>query len=140
MGCDRLTGEDVYAIGMHATCIIGRDRNGCPVVFTSPADWRLGELTSDQLVLNIMFLTDYLFATMPANRDSYIWVFNLEGFGYAHCYMETIKQCIKTIQAIFVNTNHKVVCGNPNLVTRMVWNTLQPFLSDRVKQKVQFTN
>ena len=85
-----------------------------------------------------MFLNDYIFATLPGNVDSYVWIFNLEGFGYSHFYLEAMKDVINTIQKVLVTTNHKFVCANPNFVTRMVWQTLQPFLNERIKQKVVF--
>lgn len=66
---------------------------------------------------------------MPPNVDQYIWVFNLEGFGYSDFYIEPMKSIITTLQKVFINTNNKIVCAHPNFVTRMVWNSLNPFLA-----------
>ena len=85
-----------------------------------------------------MFVADYVFARMPPNVDKYTWLFNLEGFGYSHMYLDAMKGFINTIQSVYVNTNQKLVCCYPNFVTRMVWKTLQPFLSVNVKNKVCF--
>ena len=45
----------------------------------------------------MMFLTDHIFATMPPQMDSYIWVFNLEGFGYQHFFFEAMKSIVSYI-------------------------------------------
>lgn len=71
-------------------------------------------------------------ATMPPNVDQYTWIFDLSGFGYSDFYLDSMKQIINAIQKIFVNTTIKIACANPNFVTRMVWNTLKPFLNERV--------
>lgn len=84
----------------------------------------------------MIFLTDYMFARMPPNVDNYIWIFNVEGFGYSQCYIDQMKNLIKMIQTTYVSSNHKILVVNPNLVTRMVWNTLKPFLNERIKRKV----
>ena len=44
-----------------------------------------------------MFLTDHIFATLPPNVDTYIWIFDLEGFGYNHFYLEASKQIINAM-------------------------------------------
>ena len=61
---------------------------------------------------------------MPPTVDSYVWVFNINGFGYQHLYLDEIKQVINTLLKVFVNTNHKIVCCYPNLVTRMAHKSL----------------
>ena len=81
-----------------------------------------------------------MFARMPTNIDNYVWIMNLDGFGYSHCYMDAMKSIITLIQTTYVSTNFKVVCAYPNFVTKMVWNTLKPFLNERIKSKVHFIN
>ena len=39
---------------------------------------------------------------------------------------------------MYSNTTLKLVCAYPNFVTRMVYNTIYPFLHERVKKKVVF--
>ena len=85
-----------------------------------------------------MFIKDYVFATMPVTVDSYIWVFNIEGFGYQHFYIDAIKQILNTLLKVFVNTNHKIMCCFPNMITRMINKTLQPFLNERIRSKIVF--
>ena len=75
---------------------------------------------------------------MPPNIDSYIWIFDLEGFGYSDFYLDSMKRIISAIQKVFVNTVIKIACANPNWATKVVWNTLKPFLNERVIQKIVF--
>ena len=82
LGCDTITGPEIYDFGHRAGSIIGRDRDGRPVIYTRCADWQLGSLTPMQQKQNILFIKDYVFATMPPTVDSYVWVFNIDGFGY----------------------------------------------------------
>ena len=88
----------------------------------------------------MVFLNDYIYARLPNNIDNFIWIFDLEGFGYQHCYYDNMKQSIALIQQLFVGCNQKIVCARPNFVTRMVWNTVSPVLSQRVRDKVKFVN
>mmetsp|Transcript_3656 Transcript_3656/g.4885 ORF Transcript_3656/g.4885 Transcript_3656/m.4885 type:complete len:122 (-) Transcript_3656:103-468(-) len=88
----------------------------------------------------MMFLSDYIYARLPNNIDNFIWIFDLEGFGYQHCFYDHMKRCITLISQVFVGNNQKIVCTRPNFVTRMVWNTLSPFLTERVRNKVCFIN
>ena len=72
----------------------------------------------------MLYLTDYVFARLPPNVDNFILVLDLEGFGYQHCYYEQIKECITLMTKLIVSSNQKIVCANPNMITRMVWSTL----------------
>lgn len=76
-----------------------------------------------------MFTTDYVFARMPPNVDKYSWLFSMDGFGYSHMYIDAIKGFVNTINGVYVNVNHKLVCCYPNFVTRIVWKSMCPFLS-----------
>lgn len=138
LGCDRVTGKEVYDFGHRAGAIIGRDVEGRPVIYTRCADWQLGVITVEQQQQNILLIKDYVFATMPPTVDQYIWIFNLEGFGYNHFYMEDIKMIITTLLKVFVNTNHKIVCCYPNFVTRMAHKAVLPFLNERIRRKIVF--
>lgn len=135
---DTLMAREVYEQHHRSNCLVGRDSDGRPVIYTRCAEWGLGVIPPSMQSQSICMLTDYLFATMPVQCDTYIWLFNLEGFGYEHLYIEPMKEVINTIQKIFVSTNHRIVCAYPNFVTRMVWRTLQPFFNERIKQKVVF--
>ena len=42
LGCDRITGQEVFDYGHRAGSIIGRDIDGRPVIYTRCADWLLG--------------------------------------------------------------------------------------------------
>ena len=87
-----------------------------------------------------MFIADYVFARMPPNVDKYNWLFNLEGYGYSHMYLDAMKGFVNTIQSVYVNTNHRLVSYQPNFATSLVWKTISPFLSDNVKNKVKFVD
>ena len=39
---------------------------------------------------------------------------------------------------MYSQTTLKLVCAYPNFVTRMIYNTIYPFLLERVKKKVVF--
>ena len=79
----------------------------------------------------IMFMNDYLYATMPSNCDNSIWIFDVEDMGYSHVYMDEIKAIIKVCSDAFQNTNNKTVVINAGFVTKMCWNMIKPFLEEQ---------
>ena len=105
IGCDSLTGADVLALRQRTHCIIGKEVGQRPVVYTVCADWLLGEITPDDQIRTMMFLHDYIYARLPNNIDHFIWIFDLEGFGYQHCYYDQMKQSITLISNVFVGAN-----------------------------------
>ena len=48
IGCETLTGEDVFNYGHRAHCIIGVDRDGRPVVVSSCTELNLGTIVLEQ--------------------------------------------------------------------------------------------
>ena len=77
IGCETLTGEEVFGYGHRAHCIIGLDRDGRAIVFSSCTEWDLGRICLEQQNRNFMFLSDYVFARLPPNIDKFTWLFNL---------------------------------------------------------------
>ena len=77
---------------------------------------------------------------MPPTVDSYVWVFNIDGFGYSHFFIDDIKQVIDFLLKVFANTNYKIVCCYPNFVTRMAHKSLSYLMNERIKKKVVFLN
>ena len=94
---DTMNVREFYENYHRSNCIVGHDPDGRPLVYSRCRDWRLGDFPSVNHSKIIVLLTDYLFSTMPPTCDSYIWLFDLEGFGYEHLYIEPMKEVINTI-------------------------------------------
>ncbi len=115
----------------------------------------------DQLSHSLVKLNDDVYYTRPADSTMYYdaesiihhytcelpkdkqwkWIFDASGFGFKHFMQVDVGiRLAKLISTEYSNNLTKIQIVNTNMYVNLVYNAISPFLSKKIRERIEFVN
>jgi hypothetical protein len=130
--------------------------NVCPLCAIDPSNHSLVKLNeNDNIIIfyscpsqaklyfdseGIIHHYNGVFSEIPKNKK-WVWIFDSIDFNFNHFMQINVGiQLAKLISNKFSHNLLKIIIINPTIYISLMYNTLNPFLSDRIKQVIIFND
>jgi hypothetical protein len=102
------------------------------VYYTKPADAKL-YYDADSIIHHYIL-------ELPRENE-WKWIFDASGFGFKHLiHVNVGVKLAKLISSSYAHNLTKIQVVNSNMCVNMVYNTISPFLSKKIKDRIEFVN
>ena len=77
---------------------------------------------------------------MPKDKQ-WKWIFDASGFGFKHfMYVDVGIRLAKLISSEYSNNLTKIQIVNTNMYVNLVYSAISPFLSNKIRERIEFVN